>query len=199
LAGAASVANYWITTNRVAFMGDRLQADYDAQSYAGRVEAGWRLGTPRVAVTPYVAGVAQRFSTPNYKEADLVGGGFALQFNRGDATELRGEAGARLESLVPLDDGNSLLLYGRGAWAYNKVTDPGLVAMFEAALMPGGLPGSGVGFTVNGAVVPKSSALASAGAEFRFASHWSLLGNFRGEFGGGAESYSGTGAVRYNW
>ena len=53
-----------------------------------------------------------------------------------------------------------------------------------------------MGFTVNGAVVPKSLALAAAGAEFRFSNNWSLLGDFRGEFGSGSQSYSGTGTVK---
>jgi len=56
-----------------------------------------------------------------------------------------------------------------------------------------------VGFAVNGAVVPKSVAIATAGAEFRFLQNWSVLADFRGEFGAGAQSYSGTGTVRYRW
>jgi outer membrane autotransporter protein len=150
-------------------------------------------------VTPYVAGAAQRFSTPTYSETDLVGGGFGLRYNSGSATEIRGEIGARLDSRVAINDDVTLILRGRGAWAYQAVTDPGLVATFEAALAQGALPGSGVGFTVNGAVVPKSLALAAAGAEFRFINNWSLLADFRGEFGSGSQSYSGTGTVKYVW
>jgi fibronectin-binding autotransporter adhesin len=199
LAGALSAANHWMTTNRVAFGGDSLQAAFNAQSYGARVEAGWRYTTQWAAVTPYVAGVAQRFSTPSYSETDQVGGGFALRYNSGSATEIRGEIGARLDSRVAINDDVSLILHGRGAWAYQSVTDPGLVATFEAALAQGALPGSSVGFTVNGAVVPKSVALAAAGAEFRFSNNWSLLGDLRGEFGSGSQSYSGTGTVKYVW
>ena len=134
LAGALSAANHWMTTDRLAFAGDKLQAAFNAQSYGARVEAGWRYTTQWAAVTPYVAGVAQRFSTPSYSETDQVGGGFALRYNSGSATEIRGEIGARLDSRVAINDDVSLILHGRGAWAYQSVTDPGLVATFEAAL-----------------------------------------------------------------
>jgi hypothetical protein len=42
-------------------------------------------------------------------------------------------------------------------------------------------------------------AVAAAGAEFRFTNNWSLLADFRAEFGSGAQSYSGTGTVKYFW
>ena len=134
LAGALSAANHWMTTNRIAFGSDNLQASFNAQSYGARVEAGWRCTTQWAAVTPYVAGVAQRFSTPSYSETDQVGGGFALRYNSGSATEIRGEIGARLDSRLAINDDVSLILHGRGAWAYQSVTDPGLAATFEAAL-----------------------------------------------------------------
>jgi outer membrane autotransporter protein len=199
LATALSVANHWMTIDRVAFANDNVRAAFNAQSYGARVEAGWHYAMPWVTVTPYVAGVAQRFSTPSYSETDLVGGGFALQYNSGSATLIRGEAGARIDSLLAINSDVALILHARGAWAYQTVTNPGLVATFEAALAPGALSGSAVGFTVNGAVVPKSLALATAGAEFRFINNWSLKADFRGEFGSGAQSYAGTGTVRYQW
>jgi autotransporter-associated beta strand protein len=200
LAAALSVANHWMTTDRFAFFGvDHLQSSFNAQDYGARVEAGWRYGMPMAAVTPYVAGVVQRFSTPGYAETDLIGGGFALQYSAAKATQVRGEAGARVDSIFALNEGASLILHGRGAYAYSKVTDPGMVATFEAALAPGALPGSGVGFTVNGAALPNSLALASAGAELRLPSHWSLLADFHGEFGRGSQSYWGNGTVRYSW
>jgi uncharacterized protein with beta-barrel porin domain len=152
-----------------------------------------------IAVTPYVAGTFQRFSTPRYSETDAVGGGFGLDYSAAAASEIRGEAGARFETLVGISDNTSLILHARGAWAYDKISDPGLVAMFAAALLPGALPGSGVGFTVNGAPVPNSVALASAGAELRFTNSWSLLAKFDSEFARGWQSYTGNGTLRYSW
>jgi outer membrane autotransporter protein len=129
----------------------------------------------------------------------VTSGGFGLQYHSNSATEIRGEVGARLDPRLAISDDATLILRGRGAWAYQMVTNPGLVATFQAALAPGALPGSGVGFAVNGAVVPKSLGLASAGAELRFTNNWSLAADFRGELGSGSQAYSGTGTVRYGW
>jgi outer membrane autotransporter protein len=199
LAGALSAANHWMTTDRTAFASDHLKANFNAQSYGARVEAGWRYAMPGIAVTPYLAGVAQRFSTPTYSETDVTGGGFGLQYRSNSATEIRGEVGARLDSRLAVSDDATLILRGRGAWAYQMVTNPALIATFQAALAPGALPGSGVGFTVNGAVLPKNLGLASVGAELRFTNNWSLEADLRGELGSGSQSYSGTGTVRYGW
>ncbi len=158
-----------------------------------------RIATVWATVTPYVAGTAQRFSTPTYNETDLVGGGFGLQYKSGSATEIRGELGARAESLTAVSDGAALILRGRAAWAYQTVNNPELLATFQAALAPGALPGSAVGFAVNGAIVPKNLGIAAAGAELRFNNNWSLLADFNGEFGAGSQSYAGTGTVRYRW
>jgi len=80
LAAALAFANHWMTTNRAA-LGDELTASFDAQSYGGRVEAGYRYAVlPRLGfgVTPYAALQAQDFHTPSYSETDLTGGGFGL-------------------------------------------------------------------------------------------------------------------------
>ena len=42
-------------------------------------------------------------------------------------------------------------------------------------------------------------ALASAGAELRFANGWSLAAKFDGEFAGHAQTYAGTRTLRYSW
>jgi fibronectin-binding autotransporter adhesin len=199
LASALTLANHWMTTDRLAIAGDHLQSAFDAQSYGARVEAGFRYAMPMVAVTPYVAATVQRFSTPSYSETDSVGGGFGLNYNAAAATEIRGEAGARFDSLIGISENMSLMLRARGAWAYDKISDRGLVAMFEAALLPSALPGSGVGFSVNGAALPNSVALASAGAELRFTNNWSLLAKFDGELARGWRSYTGNGTLRYSW
>ena len=59
LGAAFAVANHWMTTNRVA-LGDQLTANFDGQSYGGRVEAGYRFAmtpirTALIGITPYAA------------------------------------------------------------------------------------------------------------------------------------------------
>jgi outer membrane autotransporter protein len=58
LAAAFAFANHWMSTDRLAF-GDHLTADFNAQSYGGRLEGGYRFATPFAGITPYAAIQAQ--------------------------------------------------------------------------------------------------------------------------------------------
>jgi len=87
---------------------------------------------------------------------------------------------------------NSVLtLRGRAAWAHDWVSDPTLVAAFQA------LPGAS--FIVNGATPAKDTALASAGAELKFSNGVALSAKFDGEFAARSTTYSGTASLRYAW
>ena len=53
--GALAFTNNWFTTNRSA-LGDQLTANFDGQSYGGRLEGGYRYFVlPALGVTPYGA------------------------------------------------------------------------------------------------------------------------------------------------
>jgi hypothetical protein len=189
-AGALALANHWMTTNRVA-LGDQLTANFDAQSYGGRLEGGYRFAVLRtLGVTPYGAVQVQDFHTPSFSENDLTGGGLGLSFATMNATDVRTEIGSRFDDPT-LIAGMPVILRGRVAWAHDFVDGPALGAAFES------LPGTN--FTVNGAPIPHDSALASAGAELYLAPRWTLLVKFDGEFASGSQTYSGTGTVRYVW
>jgi uncharacterized protein with beta-barrel porin domain len=71
------------------------------------------------------------------------------------------------------------------------VSNPSLGAVFQA------LPGSN--FTVNGAAVPHDSALTTAAAEFHITTNWTAIAKFDGEFAPTAQTYSGTGTLKYSW
>jgi autotransporter-associated beta strand protein len=188
VAGALAFTNHWFTTNRSA-LGDQLTANFDGQSYGGRVEAGYRyMALPTLALTPYGAVQAQDFHTPAYNESDPAG--FGLSYAAMNATDVRTELGARFDNPTLLY-GKPLILFGRLAWAHDFVSNPALGAAFQS------LPGES--FTVNGAPIPQNSALISAGAELFLASNWSLLAKFDGEFGNRSQTYAGSGVVRYMW
>ena len=193
LSGALAFANHWFTTNRIA-LGDDLTAKFQGQSYAARGEAGYRYGLPVtgyiIGVTPYAALQVQDFHTPSYSETDLSGGGFGLSYGSVNATDTRGELGARFDNLT-VWNGMPLVLRGRLAWAHDWVSNPALGAVFQA------LPGSN--FTVNGAAPPKNSALTTAGAELHLSTNWTAMAKFDGEFGSGSQIYAGTGTLRYSW
>ena len=194
LSAALAFANNWFTTDRTSALGDQLQAKFQGQSVGGRLEAGYRYGLPSTAylagLTAYAAVQAQSFHTPSYTETDLTAGGFGLAFNAMNATDTRGELGARFDDLTMLNN-LPLILRARLAWAHDWISNPALDAVFQA------LPGSN--FIVNGAAPPKDSALTTLGAELRMTANWSLLGKFDGEFGKGAQTYAGTGTLRYVW
>jgi len=191
LAAALSFTNHWMSTDRFAFAGDHLSASFNAQSFGGRVESGYRFATIYGGLTPYAAVQAQNFRTPGYSEADLNAGGFALAYNGRTATDTRSELGGRFDRLLLLNPEAALTLRARLAWAHDWISDPTLAAVFQA------LPGAS--FLVNGATPAKNSALTSAGTEYRLANGVSLLAKFDGEFASHSSTYAGTGTVRYTW
>jgi uncharacterized protein with beta-barrel porin domain len=191
LSGALAFANHWFTTNRIA-LGDQLTANFVGQSYAMRLEGGYRFGLPGndIGITPYAALQAQDFRTPDYSETDLSGGGLALSYAAMNATDVRTELGARLDERMLFDD-MPLVLRGRWAWAHDDVSNPALGAAFQA------LPGSS--FTVNGAAPPANSELGSAAADLHINANWTATVKFDGQFASTAQTYAGTGTLRYTW
>jgi autotransporter-associated beta strand protein len=190
LAAALAGAEHWMSTSRVA-LGDQLTANFNGHAWGGRIEAGYRYGVwSGVGVTPYVAAQYQAFHTPFYREADAMAGGFGLSYNAQNATDTRSELGFRLEHLTTAW-GMPLLLRGRLAWAHDWASNPALTATFQS------LPGAS--FVVNGAATPPDSALVTAGSEWRLSPHLALLTKFDGEFAPNAQTYAGSGTLRYSW
>jgi uncharacterized protein with beta-barrel porin domain len=194
LSAALAFANHWFTTDRAA-LGDQLRANFTGQSYAARLEGGYRYAVPItgaiVGVTPYAALQAQDFHTPSYSETDLTGGGLGLSYASMNATDARSELGARFDNLQVVN-GLPLVLRGRLAWAHDWYTNAtALNAAFET------LPGSN--FTVNGAASPKNSALTTASAELHINTNWTAIAKFDGAFGAGSQTYGGTGTLKYSW
>jgi hypothetical protein len=111
LAAAFAFANHWMSTDRFA-VGDHLTADFNAQSYSGRLEGGYRFATPYAGITPYAAIQAQNFHTPGYTETGLIPNGFALGFNGRDATDTRSELGARFDRVLAVYSNAVLALRG---------------------------------------------------------------------------------------
>jgi len=196
VSAALAFADNWFTTNRTAPGGDQLTANFAGQSFGARLEGGYRLGLPVstghaiVGMTPYAALQTQWFHTPTYSETDPTGSGFALTYGAMTANDTRSELGARFDALTMLD-GRPLILRARLAWAHDWVSNPALDAVFQV------LPGAN--FVVNGAAPPADSALASAGAELHITPHWSALARFDGEFASRAQTYAGSGTLRYAW
>ena len=193
LAGALAYGWQDVTTNRtVSIAGlDQLQARFNANTYSGRAEAGYRVATPWLGLTPYAAGQVTAFDLPAYAERVRAGAAtFALSYGARTISDSRSELGLRTDRSHALA-GAILTLRGRFAWAHDFNPDRGVAATFQA------LPGAS--FAAHGAAQARDSALTTAAAELTWRGGWSVATTFEGEFSKVTRSYAGKGAVRYAW
>jgi uncharacterized protein with beta-barrel porin domain len=193
LSGAFAYGRHDVTTNRtVALAGvDMLQGRFQAETFSGRFEGGYRFATPFGGITPYAAAQVISVRLPNYSEVSQTGGGlFALNYAAQTATDTRTELGLRSDKSFAMTDG-VLTLRGRAAWAHDYDPNRAVTAIFQA------LPGAS--FVVNGARPDADSALVSASAERKWLNGFSIAGVFEGEFSGNVTSYAGKGVVKYSW
>ena len=186
-----------VTTNRtLAIAGvDQLRAEFNANTWSGRVEGGYRFVAPTfggIGLTPYAAGQVTTFMLPAYAES-VVGGSntFALSYTAKDVTATRSELGLRTDKSFSMDN-RILTLRGRAAWAHDFNTGPQ-----RRGDVPD-LAGRG-SFTVNGATPAADAALTTASVEMKWLNGWSVAGTFEGEFSNVTRSYAGKGVVRYAW
>ena len=195
---SAALAYGWqdITTDRyvTAAGSDHLRAEFNANTFSGRLEGGYRFVTPfagGVGITPYAAGQFTTFDLPSYAETALSGAStFALNYGAKSVTDTRSELGIRTDKSFAVQDG-IFTLRGRAAWAHDYDPDRSIAATFQA------LPGAS--FVVNGAAQAADSALTTASAEMKWTSGWSAAATFEGEFSDVTRSYAGKGVVRYAW
>lgn len=192
--GAVVGAEYWASTERkVSVDGtDHLTANFDAQSFGGRIEGGYHFEIATGVITPYAAVQAQEYNQPGYREHATAGSSdFALRYNSNAATATRLELGSWASRDFVLPNGGGILsLFGRLAWAQDDESDPRLRATFIE------LPAN---FIVNGAGQSGGLALVTAGAEFHLREGIALLAKFDGEFANGDQTYAGTARLRYTW
>ena len=196
---SAALAYGWqdVTTDRTVTVAgaDMLRANFKANTFAARAEAGWRLapwpGDAAFGVTPHAALQVTSFLLPGYAERAVSGSNqFALAYASETATNVRTELGARADKPFALRDG-LLTLGGRLAWAHGSNTDRPVTASFQS------LPGAT--FTVNGAQPAANSALVTAGAEMTWRNGPSLASSFEGEFSDNTRVYTGKATLRYAW
>jgi outer membrane autotransporter protein len=194
LSGALAYGYHWASTSRVVTAGgtDQLNADFNGQSFGGRLEAGYRISSMPFGLTPYASLQAQGFSTPTYSESAALGvSPFGLTYGARTATDVRGELGGWADKAFALASGAGVRLVGRVGWAHNWQNNPQLGATFL------GLPAAS--FVVNGALPPADLLLLTSGAEWRWRNGWSFLAKFDGEFAGGSQTYTGTAQLRHAW
>jgi uncharacterized protein with beta-barrel porin domain len=185
-----------VTTDRTVTIAgiDRLRAQFNANAFSGRAEAGYRFVSPwigGVGITPYAAGQFTTFELPAYAEQVVSGANtFALAYAAKSVTATRSELGLRADKSIAMQNA-ILILRGRAAWAHDFNPDRAVGATFQT------LPGAS--FVVNGARQASDAALTTASAEIKWMNGWSATGTFEGEFSNVTRSYAGKGALRYAW
>ncbi len=193
LSGALAYGWQDVTTDRTVTIAglDRLHASFNANTYSGRIEGGYRFVTPWMGLTPYAAGQVTLLDLPAYAETALAGTStFALAYASNSVTDTRSELGLRADRSFATTTG-LLTLRGRLAWAHDFDPSRSVSATFQS------LPGAS--FVVNGARQASDSALTTATAEVKWMNGWSMAATFEGEFSKVTSSYGGKGVVRYAW
>ncbi len=190
---SASAAYGWqdVTTDRTLSASDHLQGRFNANSYAGRIEAGHRLSLAGFGITPYAAAQLSLLSLPGYRETAVTGPGtFALSFAGKDTTRLRSELGVRVDRQLTIA-GLDLTLRAGAAWIANSNTKASATATFQT------LPGAS--FLVKGASPDRNAVRTSAAAELKLSKALTLATAFEGEFANNSRSLGGKATLRYSW
>ena len=191
LAAAFAFTKHWMSTDRFAFASNHLNAEFNAQSYGGRLEGGYRFGTPYGGIAPYGAVHAQNFRTPDFSEVDVNNGGFALAFLGRNATDTRSRTRGAFRS------GAGGLFQRRAGTTrtarlgHDWVSDAALTTVFQA------LPGAE--FRHQGRAPREGCGSRLGGGELRLTTGITLLAKLDGEFSSHAQAYAATGTLRWAW
>ena len=194
VSGAAAVATHRASTERTLNIAgiDRLTAGFNATSFGGRLEGGYRVGNTAFGVTPYAAVQVTSINTPSYSEVAAAGlNQFALSYQAQSTTDTRTELGTWADTRHQFGNGALLTLRGRAAWVHDYNPGSRVNAAFQT------LPGTS--FVVDGAAAPRDAALTSAVAELRMTNGWTLIGKVDGEFSDRSHTLAGTGTLKYAW
>lgn len=179
------------TTNRSApVTGDQLRANFDTNTFGGRLEAGDRFATGVANITPYAAAQFASLLLPAYSERSLVGGVFALSYASQTVTDTRTELGAKIDRSFPMAT-SILTLGGKIAWVHDFNSQ----AVATAAFIE--LPTTS--FRVNGATPTPDSALVSANAKVKWNNGFEFETTFDGDFSNRTHGYDAHGTLTYRW
>ena len=115
VSGMLDASTNWFNATSFA-TGDDVVAKFNAQSYGGRLEGGYRYAVaPLSGVTPYAAVQLQYFRTPSYSEADLAAAAWALTTAR--RTEPTPKRNWRALDTLQIIANMPVVLRARAAWA----------------------------------------------------------------------------------
>lgn len=196
---ATALAYGWqaITSDRQATPAgsDQFGAAINANAYSGRIESGYRIGTPWLGITPYAAGQVTMFrlaasaGQPAYAADPSAAPSGSNSFADG-----RSELGLRTSTSFVLA-GGLFDLRGRFAWAHDFSATQSMPAVFQAISGQG----SGQGFVIGSTALAPNSALTGVAFELRGINGWSASANLDSELSSLVRAYTGKAVVRYAW
>jgi outer membrane autotransporter protein len=169
-----------------------LKGSFNANGVTGRVEGGYRFGTPEIGLTPYLAGQFSWLATPAYSETAASGSPtVALTYQSQTTSNVRGEVGLSFDTRFQMQDSATLLFRARGGYAHDSWNNNFINANFLS------LPVES--FTMPGITPPSNLGLVSLMSEIAFRNGFSVGTKLDGEFGSKSYSLAATGTVRYSW
>lgn len=192
--------NRFDVTRNVAALGlsETYRSGPVGHTFGGRIETGRRfaagnLGLGRLGLTPYAAAEVIAYVAQGYREnwTAPATGVFALAYGGRTTATLRGEIGARADSLIAAGETGDLIAFSRIAYAVQSNTQRGAEALFQQV--------TGSGFTVFGARASTHTALATIGAEARFRQGTRVSLALDGELGDHHRSLRGSVGLRQSW
>lgn len=170
---------------------DQLNAAVNANAYSGRIESGYRIGTPWLGITPYAAGQITMFRlAANSGQPAYAADQFAATSSSNSFTDRRSELGLRASTTF-LMAGSLFDLRGRLAWAHDFSATQSVPAVFQAV--------SGQGFAIGTTAIAPNSALSGIALELRAINGWSASTSFDSEISSLMRSYTGKAVLRYTW
>ncbi|MBN8941777.1 MAG: autotransporter domain-containing protein [Rhizobiales bacterium] len=192
--------NRFDVTRNVAALGltETYRSSPVGHTFGGRIETGRRfavggLGLGRLGLTPYAAAEAIAYVAQGYREnwTAPATGAFALAYAGRTIATLRGEIGARADSLIAAGETGDLIAFSRIAYAVQSNTQRAADAQFQQL--------TGSGFTVFGARASTHTALATIGAEARFRQGTRVSLALDGELGERHRSIRASVGLRQTW
>ncbi|WP_156898048.1 hypothetical protein [Methylocapsa acidiphila] len=171
---------------------ENLIGNFRADSFSGRIEAGWKTSFAAVNVTPFLAFQFDSLNMHGFSEtADHQPSAIGLTFADKTIASLPSFLGAKFETDFALPSNMTLSTSLQVSWMHEFEVYRPIQAAFLAA--------PGFYFSVNGALAPRDSARVNAGLKLDLTSNFALFTNFIGDFSGKGETVAGTGGVKIAW
>jgi len=171
---------------------ERLFSDYASVMFSGSFEAGYRIATSAIEMTPFVGVqfgslVADRYTERTESGPSLIG----LTYERRATVSVPTFVGLQLKGETTFEWGWTLSAWARAAWKHEWRDERSVEAGFISA--------PGYTFVVSGSQPDKDALRASAGLKLQVDRNVSFFAGFSGDFASAGTGYIGTAGLKVAW